>query len=173
MGKIFDIDAATRATITDALDDIISVFGKKCRLVYPARWVACANCLPDPVGKKSSNVWRTGGPVPFSAGSICPQCQGKGQRAEEVSEEILLKIEWDPKKFWRPISNANVRSPASFCQTKGYVSDYPRLKRAEFLFIQLPIEPYVHVRMSLAGEPISPGNIVQDRYLIADWESKG
>jgi hypothetical protein len=37
----------------------------------------CNNCFPDPVTKKSTGVYRKGGPAPFT-GKICPICQGKG-----------------------------------------------------------------------------------------------
>ena len=37
----------------------------------------CNNCYPDPITKKSTGVYRKGGPAPFS-GKICPICKGNG-----------------------------------------------------------------------------------------------
>lgn len=174
MGKLFTLDDGTKSTIRDALDDIITEFGKMCRIYYPARWVACTNCLVDPIGRKSRNIWRTGGPMPFAKGTICPMCSSSGgHHAEELSEEIQLKIEWEPKRFWYPVPNVDVRVPYSICQTKGYISDYNKLVQADHLLIQIPIEPHVKTKFRMVGTPISPGNIIQDRYIVATWESRG
>lgn len=39
----------------------------------------CNNCYPDPITKKSTGVYRKGGPSPFT-GKICPVCNGNGSR---------------------------------------------------------------------------------------------
>jgi hypothetical protein len=39
----------------------------------------CNNCYPDPISKKSTGVYRKGGPSPFT-GKICPVCNGTGSR---------------------------------------------------------------------------------------------
>ena len=174
MGKLFSIDAGTKAVITDALDDIIGEFGKRCRLVHPPAWVGCENCHADPLGKKSANRWRHGGPMRFQAGSVCPLCRGQGgHHAAESGEEILLKVEWEPGRFWSPFPGVDVRAPFSFCQTKGYMSDFARLSRADHLVLQLPVEGVVRAKFRLTGAPVSPGNIIQDRYLVANWEARG
>lgn len=173
MGKLFTIDPATRSVITDALDDIITEFGKDCRLVYPPRWVPCANCVNDPVGKKSANRWKTGGPIRFQAGGICPSCNGSGGfSANEEFEVLQLKVEWNVGKFWLPVPGAKLRTPHSVCQTKGYLSDLPKIVQADHLVLQLPIEGLLLAKFVLSGTPTSPGNIIQDRYFVATWESK-
>lgn len=173
MGKLFTIDDGTRAVITDALDDIITEFGKMHRIVYPPRWVSCNNCHADPIGKKSTNKWKTGGPLPFDRGAICPMCNGNGgHHVEEVTEEIQLKVEWSPAKFWHPVPGVPIRAPYSVCQTKGYMSDFHKLVQADHLVLQLPVEPIVRAKFYLSGSPISPGNIIQDRYLVATWEQR-
>ena len=49
------------------------------------------NCIFDPVGKKSSNRWRTGGPLFFPNGAICGLCNSAGgAHATENSDTINL-----------------------------------------------------------------------------------
>ncbi len=172
MGKLFTIDAATKATITDALDDIISEFGKDCRLVYPARWVRCENCLWDAASGRSTNHWRSGGPLPFNGGP-CPLCKGNGQKAQETSEVVRFKCEWDPRKFLYPVPGVDLRVRYSVCETKGYMTDLPRVTRCDHMVVQAPVEGIVRSKMKLASDPISPGNIIQGRYWVAKWEAKG
>lgn len=172
MGELFTIDAATKGTITSALDDIITEFGKRCRLVYPARWTPCDNCLQDPVSRKSNNRWRSGGPVPFRMG-VCPACSGEGGHAEESSEEVVMKVEWSAKKFWVPVPSLDIRVPYSVCQTKYLITLNKKVARCDHMVVQLPIEHAIPTRFKLFGSPTSPGNIIQDRYCVATWESKG
>jgi hypothetical protein len=174
MGKLFTLDEGTKQVVQDALDDLITEFGKRCRVVYPPRWAACANCVSDPVGKKSANRWRTGGPLPFPSGSVCPLCNGAGgHHAEELSEEVLLLCAWEPKNFWYPAPGLDVRVPGGALQTKGFLSDMPKITRCDHLVFQLPVEPYAHYRYRLVGEPGDRSNIIQNRYFIANWQRAG
>ena len=66
MGKIFTLSDDIKSVVTDALDDLITELGKDCRLVYPPRFVPCGNCIYDPIAGKSSNHWKSGGPIPVS-----------------------------------------------------------------------------------------------------------
>lgn len=172
MGNLFTIDDGTRRTITLALDDIITEFGKDCRLVYPAAWQPCVNCVYDPVGKKSANRWKTGGPLAFHSGTICPVCEGRGgYAATEAYEAIRLKIDWEARNFTHPAGKAlKVRQKYSVCQTKGYMQDYAKVVKCDHLVVQVPIENIVQAKFYLVGMPISPGNIIQDRYFEAFWE---
>jgi len=38
----------------------------------------CNNCYLDPISRRSTGVYRKGGPSPFT-GKVCPVCQGKGK----------------------------------------------------------------------------------------------
>lgn len=174
MGDFFSLDAATRTVITGALDDVLTEFSKPCRLVYPPLWQSCANCVFDPVGKKSANRWKHGGPIPFSAGSICSVCSGAGgHHAAEETEEVMVKIEWEPKRFWVPFPGVDLRAPYSVCQMKCFAHVVAKLMRAEYVVVQTPIEPILRTKMKMVGAPVSPGNIIQNRYFIATYESRG
>ncbi len=171
MGTIFTLDAALKATITTALDDLITELGKDCRLVYPPRWNACVNCVYDPVGNKSSNHWLSGGPLPFSNGSTCPLCDGVGRRAEEITEDTKFLCAWEPRKFFYPIKSLDIRAPFSIVQTKGYISpDLPKVLRAEHMVFQTGIEGVLRKKYKLMGQPGDQSNIIQGRYFVATWE---
>lgn len=173
MPEIFDLDDDTRDVIRAALDDIIEVLGKDCLLVYPARMNACANCVPSPMGGQSSNRWRTGGPIPFANGSVCPWCNGTGRRAEELTETIHLGCEWNPREFTRLFPNIDIRKPNSTLRTKGYLRDAPKMARCDHLRLQSPVEGLVVRKMQLASAPGDESSIIQGRYCVAYWHQIG
>ncbi len=174
MGKIFSLDDSIKATIQDALDDLLvngaeGGLGKTCLLVYPPRYIRCENCVLDPNSGRSVGRWRHGGPMPFSA-SRCPMCQGEGRKAEEVSEEMTLLCNWDARKFVTPIPNVQLRAPYSLVETKGYLKDLPKLIKCDHMVFQIPVSPIVRQRFKLVGEPSDRSNIIQARYFVAVWE---
>lgn len=170
MGKLFTLSAGVKSIISTALDDLITELGKNCLLVYPPRWGPCANCVVDPIGKKSTNRWKTGGPMPFAAGTNCPLCQGDGKFAQENSEVIQFLCAWEPKQFFYPIPNLDIRVPYGFVQTKGYLKDLPKVQRADHLIFQVAIDGIQRAKYTLFGEPGDRSNIIQGRYFTATWE---
>lgn len=176
MGKIFQLDSDTKQVIQDALDDLLvnnanGGLGKTCLVVYPSRYVACVNCVLDPIGKKSANRPRTGAPIPFTAGQSCPMCSGQGQKAVEDSEQLTLKCNWEPRKFISPAKgNIDIRIPYSVVEVKGYMADLPKLLKADHLVVNLPIAPFLRQKFRLVGEPGDPSNIIQGRYFVALFE---
>lgn len=170
MGQIFTLDSNIKGIIQQALDDIITELDKPCRLYYPSRWVSCDNCTLNPAGNISSNRYRHGGPVPFPSGSACPLCSGQGKRAEEQTEDINLLCSADPKKFFVPIPNLPIQVPDGILQTKGYMTDLPKILRAEFMLYQTSIDGYQKRKYRLLSEPVDSSNIIQNRYFVATWE---
>lgn len=164
MGKLFTITPNIKKIAQDAIDDIIDQLGKTCRLYYPAKAVDCVNCVYDPIGKKSSNIWRSGGPMPFHVGA-CPMCDGAGLRFDEQYEDKKFLCRWNPRQWF--IAPGNIRIPDGYMQIKGYLTDLPALKRSEYIIVQTDISNYSSFKYKLDGEPIDKGNIVQGRYFVA------
>ena len=52
----------------------------------------CSNCVYDPIGRKSSNKFQTGGPVPFRNGGVCPVCSGNGKKPVTSTENLNLAV---------------------------------------------------------------------------------
>lgn len=169
MGKLFTITNAVRQVVANALDDFITELGKECQLVYPGKWTPCANCVADPIGNKSSNFWRHGGPAPFPNGTTCPMCNGQGRREEEQTEILTFSCDWQPKPFQFPIANARVRVAASRLTTKGFIADLPKVRKAAYLIFDVPVAGYGRKRFELASDPGDPSSIVQGRYFECDW----
>jgi hypothetical protein len=167
MGKLFTLDASTKSIIQDALDDLITEFGKDCELVYPARWVPCS-CKADPIGRKPGDYWRTGGPVPIN--SVCPLCDGTNKRADVKTEVLHLLCQWDTRKFSIPVPTVDVTLPYSRLQTKGYLSDAPKIIMADHLIVQIPVEGIIRKKFRRLSDPGDPSNIIQNRYAITIWE---
>lgn len=168
MGKLFTISPKIRKIAQDGIDDLIDQLGKDCLLVYPSVQEDCPNCVFDPTTGRSSGVYKTGGPRPFPRGSICPVCRGKGTIDSDHTDVIRLLCTWNPKQF--VMLAGNIERPYSVLQTKGYMTDVPKIIQARRLIVQLPIEPYVRATFELMSEPIDPGNIIQGRYFIALWK---
>lgn len=170
MGKLFTLTQSVKTIIATALDDLITELGKDCRLVYPPRWEPCANCVADTTARKSSNRWRNGGPMPFAAGTTCPLCDGQGKLAQENFEVIKFLCAWEPKQFFYPIPNLDIRVPFSVIQVKGYLKDLPKVMRADHLVFQQGIEGLLRKRYKLSGEAGDRSNIIQGRYFVATME---
>lgn len=166
--RIFELDTATRNQFRDALDDMFELRMKSCRLIYPPKYVSCTNCTADPIGKKSSNRYRNGGPLPFPNGSVCPLCSGAGKKALSQEENINLAIDWTPSRFVKTLDV--VRLPDGAIQTKGYTRDIPKIKKCIEMIAQISLEPIIQYRFKLLGEPVDIFNIIQNRYFYCFWE---
>jgi len=176
MGQLFSIDDEVKAIIQDGLDDLITELGKTCTLVYPpSRYESCPNCLYDPMSEKSSNRYRAGGPIEFADGSICPYCNGRGRIATETTEDVELLCELNPKKFTVPVPGLLLgnRQPDALLQTKGFIKDWPKVEKCDYLLYQKTLAGLGPRRYKLAGEPNDVSNIIQDRYFVCLWERVG
>lgn len=171
MGKIFTITDEIRTIASNAIDDLIDQLGKDCRLLYPSVKIDCPNCIFDPTTNRSSGRYQTDGPRPFSQGTICPVCRGNGLLDSEHTETIRMLCTWNPKEF--TLLAGNIQVPYSMVQTKGYLTDLPKILQSRKMTLELPIEPYIRYNFDLWGEPIDQGNIIQGRYFVAVWKRSG
>jgi hypothetical protein len=166
MGVIFTLTDDVRALATQIFDDVITEFGKVCRLVYPPKMIPCSNCSYDPVGKKSSGFWKDGTRIR----GVCPYCGGNYYRAEEVYEDIQFSTEVNPKQFEKFPFEIPLKDPAGILQIKGYMVDLPKVMKSEYIIHDVNMKPYIEQRYKMYGEPISPSNIVKNRYFICLFE---
>jgi hypothetical protein len=155
----------------EGFSDIIVSLGKTFRLTYPARFVECENCIFDPIGKKSSNRWRTGGPMPFHAGG-CPMCNGQGRRATENYDDITMTINWTPSVH-KMISD-NIRIPMGYViETRGYIADLPKIKSCEDIMILDGVQEYGKYKFKLEGEPVDAFQYVKGKFFNARLKRVG
>ena len=101
-----------------SIDSLLSQDGlaTECQLSYGVtKKNICPNCVFDSNLKKSANKYKTGGPIAFSLGRICPYCNGVGYYGEVIVENIFLAIIWDYKKWIN--NNIQIANPDGFIQT--------------------------------------------------------
>jgi hypothetical protein len=129
----------------------------------------CPNCIYDVSLKKSSGKYKSGGPVPFVLGKMCPYCNGAGSYGIEKTTTGYLLVIWDHKKWINPppqINNAN-----GFIQTichKDYLSDIRQSKDMTVIYSDIGSNPV----FKLYEEP-NPAGLGDNNYLICMWENIG
>lgn len=166
MGELFTITNDIRQIATAAFSDLIVELGKNCKLVYPPTFTECENCYFDSMTGRSNGQYK-GGPTPFTDG-ICPVCMGVGGYHTENSETIRLLV----RKTIKPstVEIPNVRVHNGQLQTRGYLADFPKVMRAEYMLCQLSTENLIEEKYKLLGTPTDKGNIVQNQFFIVTWE---
>lgn len=132
--------------------------GRDCTIVYPPKRIPCNNCIIKPVGAASVNVYRTGGPAPFSFGT-CPLCGGDGYSETEVTDTIRLRVYWNRSEWLRIGGNINVEDAEAMII--GFMVDLPKVQRATELI--LVKDNNVNYRVVLMGKP-TPWGFGKNRY---------
>lgn len=171
MAKLFELTPEIRQIAQDGIDDLIDQLGKECKLLYPPITTPCPNCVYDPVQKKSTGKYKSGGPFPFTVGT-CQVCRGLGMLTSTPNDgnddKIIVLCEWNPRKFIN--FPGGIQIPRGALQTKGYLTEVGKVFRARRIQVQLAIAPYRTYIYNLVSEPIDPSNIVPNRYFVCLWE---
>jgi hypothetical protein len=159
-------------------DDMLEFYGKPCKLIYQGREQPCPNCIIDPRTRESTNLYKTGGPIPFPKGQHCPVCDGKGRLVGTGSSDLIkMTIEWNPKP-WMNIGLTSgggnegdrlVRLPAGIVLSRGYIKDLPKILKADYCVLDIT-NPFSDNKFKLNGEPWVLGAFVKNRYFGAVWE---
>lgn len=133
-------------------------------VLYQPKLMPCVNCILNPIGNKSSNVHRAGGPVPFPVNSLCPMCNGAGYRQEQATDTMNMQIIWNPKD-WIDIG-VPIKIPDGIMQCKGYMSDVQKIKAAVTLRLDLGDPQLSNTNWNLFSEPV-PHGFRNKRYFLA------
>jgi len=145
--------------IADAL--IEGPTGQPCQLIYPVnKNSVCPNCKYNPRQKKSSNIYKDGGPVPFENHTICPWCGGTGKSNRAIREEIRFRVYWSQRDW---IISSPVENPDSSVMIIGYMYNLPKLEKCDRILLNKEVEPYRKWICERAGEAV-PWGLAQDRY---------
>lgn len=159
------IPQALYDTYTSFADDMLLLnFGQNCKLIYPDKLTPCENCYQDSATNKSSNVYKPGGPQPFTFG-FCGWCGGDGFLKTEKSDTIKLRIYHD-KKYWTKLP-INIEIPDGTVQVFGFMTDLPKIQMANSILLHLDAEGYSRQTYVLFGEPHPHGLGPTRRYFIA------
>ena len=151
----------------DMITEVIRGSSVSCTIIFGGtKFTDCENCIYDVVGKKSSNQYQSGGPIPFTTG-ICPFCSGIGRIPDEQTETISLCPIYDYKS-WIPM-NVSIESPMGFMQTLSLFSTYSTLVRAKEIIVDSSITNVVRSRFQRYGEP-QPCGLGSSSFVSVMWE---
>jgi hypothetical protein len=134
---------------------LILDFGITCLIYYPPQETVCPNCFFSTITQRSNNIYKPGGPIPFTNGSICPYCNGAGIKKESATESITVKAYADPKD-WVDIG-VPIKEGDSMIQIWGFADDIPKLRRAEYVELFLQTKNYWEYKGRLEGKPVPHG----------------
>ena len=153
----------------DHMDLLLSSTGlaAKCELNFGiSKKQICPNCIYDPSLKKSSNKYKTGGPVQFTFGQICPYCYGIGWNGEEKKEIVYLAVISDNKKWINP--PINIALPDNMIQTISKKNLYSSFRQCKDMSVILD-STLDNPRYGLYGDP-TPAGLGDNNYIICMWK---
>jgi hypothetical protein len=139
-----------------------------CKLLYDSSsFTECANCIVDPVSHRSSNMYKSGGPLSFADGQICPYCRGLGGVYSEGSDILNLLVLFDYKSWIN--FNAKINSPDGLVQTISKLADYPKIKSCNKIIIDTNISNYTQNYFQRNSDP-EPCGFGESSYFFTFWK---
>lgn len=139
-----------------------------CKLIYEdSKFIECINCYVDAISHKSSNRYKSGGPITFADGQICPYCRGLGGSYSEASDTIYLLVLFD-YKYWLNF-NSKIHSPDGLVQTISKLQDYPKIKSCNKIIIDTNIQNYTQSYYQRNSEP-EPAGFGSSSYFFTYWK---
>jgi len=142
-------------------DAIIDGLGKPCVLIYPEKISECPNCYYDSRERRSTNIYKAGGPKPFDNNTMCPVCGGEGRSSSRETEDITLRIYWSPKD-WSTYATT-IENPEGVAQVIGYMKDLPKVERATEILLNSDVQATKKFRCQREGDA-TPWGMRQNRY---------
>lgn len=139
-----------------------------CKLIYEgSSFINCINCNLDPLTHKSSNTYKSGGPLVFTDGQICPYCRGLGGLYEEANDDLNLLVLFD-YKYWVNF-NSKIHSPEGMVQTISKLEDYTKIKNCNKIIIDTSIQNYTESYYQRNSEP-QPAGLGESSYFFTMWK---
>lgn len=149
------------------IDALINQLGKNVYLEFDPIREPCPNCEYDTMRKRSTGIYKAGGPRPFARGRKCPYCKGRGFTETAVNKCIKCLIKWNPedaKNFGIAVSKVG-----GVVRLKTYLTEADDLSRATTVIVNYDIVSQMKLKVKLIQGPI-PVGLREDRYCISFWE---
>lgn len=149
-----------------------------CQLIYPPKSSECPNCIFDSQTNRSSSIYKSGGPIPFTNFSICPVCGGLGRSIADETEDIKLRIyhnvdDVNTKQYLpSDVAKAQLAINQGDIVVIGYMADLPKLQRAKELLVHIDLQGITRWKYVQAAESSNWG-FRQDRYFITTMKRVG
>lgn len=146
---------------------------------YVANGILVNNCVYDPISGKSSNRYKSGGPIPFPDGQTCPHCNGEGRVGDEQTEDVYLCVLWE-NKFWLDTGRSGDNRPSQSAHTADaqvmtfskFDDTFDKLRRAKEVIFDTDVELSSRQRYVKLGEPLFCG-LGAANYAVAYWKKAG
>lgn len=137
-----------------------------CTLVYDStKLTVCPNCIYDTLSKKSSNQYKTGGPLPFANGQTCPYCLGSGTTNSATAEqEVYFAVLTDSKNFI-----GSVNTPDIDAQTICSISYLDQIRKCSKVIFNTDIPNLTNNIFVRSNEP-SPVGLGDNKYIFTNWK---
>lgn len=159
-----------QSSMQETLDTIMTnVTGRQCTLYFPPVVQASSGNLVLPADI-SANTWAAGNPLPLhSQQGLTPYVDTLTPTISvEPTGIVTMVIYWKPQRFLTlfPIGE---RKTDGFIVTRGFATDLPAILNCTKMetFNELGTD---HYQYRLAGEAVSPGKIIPNRYFFAIWD---
>jgi hypothetical protein len=160
----FEISTELIDLYEEGIDEIITTFGKSCRLYFPPALNECPNCKLDTLNNTSSNRYKAGGPISFSDG-ICPYCKGIGYINQDVTEDITMIVHDNPKN-WLFVGRLII--PQGGIQTRGYMAAHYAKLQQTVRMRRKSLDGYDTFEYEKNEAPIPYG--LRYKWVITNWK---
>lgn len=165
-----DFKLVFKNMITALLED--AALTLPCQFIYGVtKYTSCTNCVYNAATGKSSNIYLSGGAVPFNHGT-CPVCNGEGKLSVTTTEnDIYMAIIYDHKK-WLPMKGTGVLTPENYMQSISSITLLPKIMKVKEIIVNTDIDDYVKQRFILNGQP-QPAGLGADDFVVTMWKRSG
>ena len=163
----------TQPVINNAISAILEsgALTIACTLEYGiTKYENCSNCVFDSIGRKSSNRFQDGGPVPFPFGGICPLCNGAGKKPITTSENVNLAVIFEPREFLEISTPVNTAD--GYIQTLAKKELTPKLRRAKEIIVATEVSGFFTHRYERVSEP-TPIGLGNNEFVLCTWKRVG
>lgn len=136
-----------------------------CTLIFDStKTQQCPNCIYDTISKKSSNIYKSGGPINFTNGQTCPYCRGAGITNNTFSEtQVYFALLTNAKDFIGPINE-----PEIIAQTICSISYIDQIKKCSKIIFNTDIPNLTNNIFVRYNEP-QPVGLGDNRYIFTNW----
>lgn len=162
-----------KQVFTDAIGSLLedTALTVACKLVFDnTKLQECPNCLYDPISRKSSNQYQTGGPLPFVNGQICPYCAGFGSLTFSAEETVFLGMIKPVFFGFDSLDLNNVNYVDGMIQTLSSIDLYSKLKNASHIIIDTNLTSIANSKFVRHKDPV-PVGYGNNSFAITTWKS--
>ena len=154
------IDNSFKQIFNDAIDALLedTALTVPCKLVFEnTKLQECVNCIYDAISGKSSNQYKSGGPIQFVNGQICPYCSGKGSISFSSEEDIYLGIIKPAFFGMDQLELNNINYVDGMIQSLCSIEHYAKIKNASYIIVDTNLQDLTLTKFIRHRDPVPVG----------------